>query len=76
MPSRGSGFETAVARTTLSPMRTTAAPWACFAKFPVSNEIRLPPVSSTRYFLFHSLSFLAGGMTMCDCGGCTTAGRY
>src|SRR6266576_1872997 len=47
MPSRGSGFETAVASTTLSPMRTTPEPCACLASLPVSNLRFLPPESST-----------------------------
>src|SRR5208282_2135449 len=47
MPSRGSGLAVAVASTTLSPKRTTAAPWACLASFPVSMESCFPPVSST-----------------------------
>src|SRR5512135_3607389 len=47
MPSRASGLATAVASTTFSPRRTTAAPWACFANFPVSKERFFPPVSST-----------------------------
>src|SRR5258708_17617917 len=47
MPSRGSGLAVAVARTTLSPSRTTAAPPACLANFPVSNEICLPPARFT-----------------------------
>ena len=58
MPSRGSGLAVAVASTTLSPMRTTAAPCACLASFPVSNESCLPPASSTvtvltSGFIFH-----------------------
>src|SRR5271167_1789248 len=47
MPSRGSALAVAVASTTFSPSRTTAAPWACLANFPVSNEMCLPPASST-----------------------------
>src|SRR5581483_3039869 len=47
MPSRGSGFAVAVARTTLSPRRTTTAPWACLANLPVSNDIVFPPASVT-----------------------------
>src|SRR5580698_10323488 len=47
MPSRGSGEATAVARTTVSPVVTNAAPEACFAMRPVSNDSRLPPASST-----------------------------
>src|SRR5271168_3979622 len=58
MPSRGSVFAVAVASTTLSPVRTTAAPWACLANFPVSNESCLPPARSTvtvltSGFMFH-----------------------
>ena len=34
---------TAVARTIVSPERTSTAPSACFASFPVSNVISLPP---------------------------------
>ena len=47
MPSLGSGAETAVARTTLSPLLVSAAPEACLATRPVSNLICLPPASST-----------------------------
>ena len=36
----------AVQRTIVSPARTTTAPLACRASFPVSNEISLPPTSS------------------------------
>src|SRR5580658_5796714 len=58
MPSRGSALAVAVASTTLSPMRTTAAPWACLANFPVSNESCFPPARSTitvltSGFIFH-----------------------
>src|SRR5208283_4688575 len=47
MPSRGSGLEVAVARTTFSPNLTTAAPPACLASFPVSIDSCFPPASST-----------------------------
>src|ERR1039458_9918576 len=47
MPSRGSGDATAVARTTVSPVETRAAPEACLAMRPVSKTSRLPPASST-----------------------------
>src|SRR5579862_2711555 len=47
MPSRGSALAVAVASTTLSPMRTSADPWACLANFPVSKESCLPPARST-----------------------------
>src|ERR1700677_2035500 len=47
MPSRGSGDATAVARTTVSPVVTSAAPEACLAMRPVSKTRRLPPASST-----------------------------
>src|ERR1700690_2958935 len=47
MPSRGSALAVAVASTTVSPILTTAAPWACLANFPVSKERRFPPASST-----------------------------
>src|SRR5208282_4123484 len=47
MPSRGSGDATAVARTTVSPVLTSAAPEACLAMRPVSKTNRLPPASST-----------------------------
>ena len=36
----------AVARTTVSPARTTTAPEACLAIHPVSNEISVPPIST------------------------------
>src|ERR1019366_1439055 len=51
MPARGSGLEVAVARTTFSPKRTTAAPWACLASFPVSMERCFPPAISTETFV-------------------------
>src|SRR5437868_14080436 len=60
MPSRGLGLATAVAKMTLSPIRTTVDPCACFASFPVSNESRLPPASSTEMSCFMVLSFCAG----------------
>src|SRR5271166_6105202 len=47
MPSLGSGEATAVARTTVSPVVTSAAPEACLAMRPVSKTRRLPPASST-----------------------------
>src|SRR5580658_2583546 len=47
MPSLGSGEATAVARTTVSPVVTSAAPDACLAMRPVSKTRRLPPASST-----------------------------
>src|SRR6185503_2299717 len=47
MPSRWSGDATAVAKTTVSPVVTSAAPEACFAMRPVSKTSRLPPASST-----------------------------
>src|SRR5580693_1759491 len=63
MPSRGSALAVAVASTTFSPRRTTAAPWACLANFPVSNESCLPPARSTvtlltSGFMFHPLEQL------------------
>src|SRR5580704_1448526 len=61
MPSRGSGLAVAVARTTVSPIRTTTDPWACLAHFPVSNESCLPPERSTATSCFMSNSFWAGG---------------
>ena len=36
----------AVQRTIVSPLRTTTAPLACFASFPVSKEIWLSPTSA------------------------------
>src|SRR5712692_6779029 len=57
MPSRGSALAVAVASTTLSPSRTTAAPWACLANFPVSNEICLPPARSTVTLLASGFMF-------------------
>src|SRR6202012_5513823 len=47
MPSLWSGEATAVARTTVSPVVTNAAPEACLAMRPVSKTIRLPPASPT-----------------------------
>src|SRR4051812_45695143 len=58
MPSRGSGFEHAVVRTTLSPMRITTDPWACLANFPVSIDIDLPPANWTVVSCFMVSSFL------------------
>ncbi len=43
VPSRASVRPCAVARTIVSPERTTTAPSACFASFPVSNVTSLPP---------------------------------
>src|SRR6185437_5649186 len=57
MPSRGSGEDTAVTSTTVSPDVTTAAPEACFAIRPVSNCSRLPPASSTETSCFMLSSF-------------------
>src|SRR5579864_4182385 len=71
MPSRGSGLATAVASTTLSPMRTTTEPWACLANFPVSNARLLPPVSCTDTSCFILISFWAGGHAGAGLGGCT-----
>ena len=45
-PSRASGRPTAVARTIVSPERTTTAPSACLASLPVSKVISLPPIST------------------------------
>ena len=42
-PSRPSVRPWAVARTIVSPERTTTAPSACLASLPVSNVISLPP---------------------------------
>src|SRR5258708_18031258 len=60
MPSRGSGLAVAAARTTLSPILTTAEPPACLANFPVSNESCLPPARST-------VTLLASGFMFCPC---------
>src|SRR5437868_5312144 len=61
MPSRGSGLAQAVAKTTFSPLRTTAEPCACFAQLPVSKEIFFPPArdrKSTRLNSSHvSISY-------------------
>src|SRR5208282_1696921 len=51
MPSRGSGFEVAAAKTTFSPKRTIAEPPACLASFPVSIESDFPPAMSTETLL-------------------------
>ena len=48
---------TAVTRTTLSPVDTSAAPGACLAMRPVSNVNRLPPASSTVTSCFIKSSF-------------------
>src|SRR5215204_321431 len=45
-PSRASGRPTAVARTIVSPERTTTAPSACLANLPVSKVSSLPPIST------------------------------
>src|SRR6266852_3393856 len=75
MPSRGSGLAVAVARTTLSPMRTTTEPCACLASFPVSNEICLPPASSTETSCF-MIYFLLGRRTRaCVERDCTDEGQ-
>src|SRR4051794_11835122 len=60
MPSRGSGLEQAVVRTTLSPMRITTDPCACLASFPVSILMDLPPASWTVVSCFMVSSFLFG----------------
>src|SRR3954469_24989795 len=52
MPSRASALAQAVPSTTLSPMRTTHATCACFARCPVSNCRDLPPASSTEAVCF------------------------
>src|SRR3954451_3360953 len=53
----------AVERTTVSPWRTTTAPEACLAIFPVSKEISFPAISTetvvTASVLLMQLSFLA-----------------
>src|SRR3954451_23682518 len=51
----------AVARTTVSPWRTTTDPEACLASLPVSNEISLPLISTETVVApsFIRLSFLA-----------------
>src|SRR5512132_2178757 len=45
-PSRASMRPWAVASTIVSPDRTTTAPSACLASFPVSNVISCPPIST------------------------------
>ena len=65
----GSGEATAVARTTVSPVVTSAAPEACLAMRPVSKTSRLPPASSTATSCFRHrvlVSFLFAWET---CGG-------
>src|SRR5579872_4864980 len=47
MPWRGSGEQQADENTTVSPMRTTADPFACLAQWPVSICRVLPPASCT-----------------------------
>ena len=52
----------AVARTIVSPWRTTTAPPACFAIRPVSNEISLPAISTesrVTAFTAHVVAFLS-----------------
>src|SRR5690349_18530236 len=73
MPSRGSGLATAVARTTLSPMRTTTEPWACLANFPVSKDRLLPPLNTTDTSCFIFGSFWAGGHAGAGLGDCTNS---
>ncbi len=46
MPSLGLLLATAVTNTMLSPQRTVTEPVACFANFPVSIMICLPPISA------------------------------
>src|SRR5215467_10941758 len=44
--SRGCAEPAAVTRTMLSPQRMTTEPPACFAHFPVSTMISLPPITA------------------------------
>jgi hypothetical protein len=67
-PSRASVRPMAVARTTVSPLRTSTAPSACLANFPVSKLISLRPTvadtaacSCTIVVLMYCLLFLLGG---------------
>ncbi len=73
MPSLGSGDATAVDRTTVSPVVTSAAPEACLAMRPVSKTNRLPPASSTATSCFvdivSSFHFFRLGNL---CGECAT----
>src|SRR2546423_6282126 len=48
-PSRGSCRPCAVASSMVSPERTTTAPSACLASFPVSNVISLPPMVTSTF---------------------------
>src|SRR5580700_11195057 len=80
---------TAVARTMVSPWRTTTAPEACLAILPVSNEISLPAISTeTRVipslliftaFLYHPsvgglfLFYFPNGRSLADRGRCLLA---
>src|SRR4051794_31214347 len=62
----------AVPRTIVSPARTTTAPLACLASFPVSNVISVPPISTetrcacalTSFMLFLSAPPPVGGMCL------------
>src|SRR5579859_1859848 len=60
MPSRGLGEAHAVPRTTLSFWRTIAAPWACFARYPVSIVRVLPPARSMVAVCFIRFLFPGG----------------
>src|ERR1700731_3067876 len=75
MPSRGSGLAVAVARTTLSPIRTTTEPCACLANLPVSKEMVLPAASSTDTSCFMIHFLLAGGHARCVWRNCTVEGQ-
>src|ERR1035437_4658686 len=79
MPSRGSAEATAVARTTVSPVLTRAAPEACLAMRPVSKTSRLPPASSTATSCldiessFHCVRL--GNLCVEGAGGCGQTGE-
>ena len=64
IPSRGSAFEIAVARTTLSPKRLRLRRGLVSLNFQFQRD-QFTAGEFNAYFLFHSHSFLTGGMTMC-----------
>src|SRR5262249_27037313 len=71
-PSRPSVRPCAVARTSVSPDRTTTAPSACFASLPVSNVISRPPTvtpTETGAFCCSPSTMLISLPPLCFSGG-------
>src|SRR5919201_5767962 len=66
-PSRASCLPIAVASTIVSPLRTTTAPSACFAIFPVSKLISRPP-TVTLASAWRSVGIAISCPPLCFCG--------